>query len=141
MTDTPATHPIQLWLRGAAAYVSATPERIASWRARRSSSPAWTGSVGLILVIMAVPVAAVIYLALNPADNAWPHLLRTVLPEALAQTIWVAGGTAVLTLTIGTGTAWLVTMYRFPGRALLDQLLVIPLAVPTYIIAYCYAEI
>jgi iron(III) transport system permease protein len=90
---------------------------------------------------MAVPVAAVIYLALDPADNAWPHLLKTVLPEALAQTLWVAAGTGALTLTIGTGTAWLITMYRFPGRAVLDRLLVIPLAVPTYIIAYCYAEI
>lgn len=141
MVGTPATHPVQLWLRDAAAYASAVPERVSRWRARRSSSPAWTAGVGLILAIMAVPVAAVIYLALSPADNAWPHLLATVLPEALAQTIWLAVGTGALTLTVGTGTAWLVTMYRFPGRALLDRLLVIPLAVPTYIIAYCYAEI
>jgi iron(III) transport system permease protein len=141
MVGTPATHPVQLWLRDAAAYASAVPERVSRWRARRSSSPAWTAGVGLILAIMAVPVAAVIYLALSPADNAWPHLLATVLPESLAQTIWLAVGTGALTLTVGTGAAWLVTMYRFPGRALLDRLLVIPLAVPTYIIAYCYAEI
>jgi iron(III) transport system permease protein len=141
MSGTPAIHPVQLWLREAAAYVSAVPERVARWRARRSSSPAWTAGVGLLLAIMAVPVAAVIYLALSPSDNAWPHLLATVLPESLAQTIWLAVGTGALTLTVGTSTAWLVTMYRFPGRALLDRLLVIPLAVPTYIIAYCYAEI
>ncbi len=140
MVGTPATHPVQLWLRDAAAYASAVPERVSRWRARRSSSPAWTAGVGLILAIMAVPVAAVIYLALSPADNAWPHLLATVLPESLAQTIWLAVGTGALTLTVGTGAAWLVTMYRFPGRALLDRLLVIPLAVPTYIIAYCYVE-
>ena len=46
-----------------------------------------------------------------------------------------------LTLVTGTATAWLVTMYRFPGRGLLDRLLVLPLAMPTYIIAYCYVEL
>ena len=141
MSGTPAIGSLQLWLREAADYFAGLPERLAGWRSRRISSPGWTAGVGLVLALMAVPVAAVVYLALNPTDNAWPHLLETVLPEALAQTLWVAGGTASLTLAVGTGTAWLVTMYRFPGRALLDRLLVIPLAVPTYIIAYCYAEI
>ncbi len=46
-----------------------------------------------------------------------------------------------LTFAVGTATAWLVTMYRFPGREVLDRLLVLPLAVPTYIIAYCYVEL
>ena len=44
-------------------------------------------------------------------------------------------------LVFGTSTAWLVTMYRFPGRAVVDRLLVLPLAVPTYIVAYCYVEL
>ena len=50
-------------------------------------------------------------------------------------------GVGVLTLGIGTGTAWLATMYRFPGRGVLDRLLVLPLAMPTYIIAYCWVEL
>lgn len=140
MSETPATHPVQLRLRDAADYVAGIPKRLAKWRSRRSSSPAWTVGVALVLALMAVPIAAIVYLALNPSDNAWPHLLETVLPEALAQTLWVSFGTASLTLTVGTGLAWLVTMYRFPGRATLDRLLVIPLAVPTYIVAYCYGE-
>ena len=44
-------------------------------------------------------------------------------------------------LVFGTATAWLVTMYRFPGRGIIDRLLVLPLAVPTYIVAYCYVEL
>lgn len=50
-------------------------------------------------------------------------------------------GVGVITLVIGTGTAWLVTMYRFPGRRYFQWLLLLPLAMPTYIIAYCYIEL
>jgi iron(III) transport system permease protein len=50
-------------------------------------------------------------------------------------------GVGALSLLIGTGTAWLVTMYRFPGRRVLQWLLLLPLAVPTYIIAYSYLEL
>ncbi len=49
-------------------------------------------------------------------------------------------GIGALTLLIGTGTAWLVTMYRFPGRSVFQWLLLLPLAIPTYIIAYTYLE-
>ncbi|RME94718.1 MAG: iron ABC transporter permease [Alphaproteobacteria bacterium] len=42
---------------------------------------------------------------------------------------------------MGTGTAWVVTMYRFPGRKLFEWLLLVPLAMPTYIIAFCYMEL
>ena len=50
-------------------------------------------------------------------------------------------GVGLLALLIGTGTAWLVTMYRFPGRRYFQWLLLLPLAIPTYIIAYCYLEL
>lgn len=101
----------------------------------------WTLVVLPITAILALPVVAVLYLAATPAENAWPHLSATVLPEALANTLWLALGTATITFTVGTATAWLVTMYRFPGRALVDRLLVIPMAMPTFIVAYCYAEL
>ena len=47
----------------------------------------------------------------------------------------------MVTALVGTGCAWLVTMYRFPGRAIVDRLLVLPLAIPTYIAAYAYADL
>jgi iron(III) transport system permease protein len=64
-----------------------------------------------------------------------------VLPGALRRTLGLTAGVGVLSLLIGTGTAWLVTMYRFPGRSVLQWLLLLPLAVPTYIIAYSYLEL
>ena len=63
--------------------------------------------------------------------------MRTVLPGALADTaLLLAGRRRAHASLFGTGTAWLTTMYRFPGRGLLDRLLVLPLAMPTYIVAY-----
>ncbi len=117
------------------------PRAIASWRARRSVSPAWTITAALILGIMLLPVVTIAILALTPTDNIWPHLVSTVLPRALYQTVLLLSGVGLLTLAIGTATAWFVTMYRFPGRTLIDRLLVIPLAMPTYIVAYCYGDL
>lgn len=121
--------PAQLW-----AHVKA-------WHAQRPHGVAWIAAITVILTLMALPVATTLWLAIWPKENIWPHLLRTVLPNSLMQTLMLMTGAGLLTLVTGTGTAWLVTMYRFPGRALADRLLVIPLAMPTYIVAYCYVEL
>lgn len=110
-------------------------------RRARAQAPGWTLTVGLALAFVALPVGAVLYLAATATDNDWPHLMSAVLPDALRSTLLLMLGTGVLTLVAGTSTAWLVTMYRFPGRAVLDRLLVLPLAIPTYIAAYCYSEL
>jgi iron(III) transport system permease protein len=111
-----------------------------AWRAG-SHAPGWSLTSGLVLAVVALPVGAVLYLAATAADNDWPHLLSSVLPVTLRQTLLLMLGTGIVTLIAGTGTAWLVTMYRFPGRAALDRLLVLPLAIPTYIAAYCYGDL
>ncbi len=112
-----------------------------TWRARTRTSPLWLTLVVLILVVVALPVATTLWLALSPADNIWPHLVSTVLPTSTLQTLLLMLGAGTLTLVTGAAAAWLVTMHRFPGRALIDRLLVIPLAMPTYIVAYCYVEL
>lgn len=106
-----------------------------------SHAPGWSLVAAIVLLIVALPVFAVLYLAATATSNDWPHLIGSVLPAALQNTLLLGIGTVALSLAAGTGTAWLVTMYRFPGRALLDRLLVLPLAIPTYIAAYCYAEL
>lgn len=115
--------------------------RVRRWRAKRRASPWWTAAVAVILAIMILPIVTVLVLAVTPHENIWPHLVSNVLPVSLRDTILLMVGAGAATLAVGTGTAWLITMYRFPGRALLDRLLVIPLAVPTYIIAYAYVEL
>ena len=93
-----------------------------------------------IAALVMLPVATIVTLALTPAPGVWGHLLATVLPFAVGQTLALLLGVGLLTLVIGTGTAWLVTMYAFPGRRLFSWLLILPLALPTYISAYCYGE-
>lgn len=95
----------------------------------------------LVLALVLLPICAVAFLAFNAGSNVWPHLASTILPYAAFNTIVVAAGTAALCLVTGTCAAWLVTMYRFPLRGVVDKLLVVPLAVPTYIVAYCYVEL
>ena len=64
-----------------------------------------------------------------------------MLPGAVRTTLLLMVGVGTITLIVGTGTAWLVTMYRFPGRRYLQWLLLLPLAIPTYIAAYIYMEL
>ena len=109
----------------------------------RRPGDAWGATLFAVAVagIMAMPLATIVVLSLDVRESVWPHLVRTVLPGALADTGLLLLGVGVLTLGIGTGTAWLTTMYRFPGRGVLDRLLVLPLAMPTYIIAYAWVEL
>ena len=111
------------------------------WLAASRISLAWLLAVVVIVGIVALPAATTVWLALSPKENIWPHLISTVLPRSLSQTLLLMLGAGALTLVTGAGAAWLVTMYRFPGRGVLDRLLVIPLAMPTYIIAYSYVEL
>lgn len=90
---------------------------------------------------MLLPVLAIGTLALSGSSEVWWHLASTILPRALKQTFLLLGGVGILAAITGTATAWLVTMYRFPARDLVDRLLVMPLAMPTYIVAYCYVEL
>lgn len=62
-------------------------------------------------------------------------------PGSFGQTLLLLAGAGTLSIVTGASAAWLVTMYRFPGRAIADRLLVIPLAMPTYIVAYAYVEL
>ena len=94
----------------------------------------------LLSLIALAPIIAIAVIALQPSGDTWPHLIANVLPGALRRTLGLMAGVGVLTLLIGTGTAWLVTMYRFPGRGAFQWLLLLPLAIPTYIIAYAYLE-
>ncbi|WP_333817780.1 ABC transporter permease [Tabrizicola sp.] len=101
----------------------------------------WTiGSVVIAAVILA-PVLSIAWIALFPTENIWPHLMATVLPRYLLTTLLLMAGVAVLTAGMGTGAAWLVSMYRFPGRDWLAQALLFPLAIPAYVGAYALVDL
>ncbi len=93
-----------------------------------------------IAALVVAPILAVVWIALHPTQNIWPHLLATVLPRYLGNTMLLMCGVGVLTAAVGTGAAWLVAMYRFPGSRWLDYALLFPLAIPAYIGAYALVD-
>ena len=101
----------------------------------------WTVATIVIAALATVPIFAVIYLALTPSENIWPHLVSTVLSGYISTTLILMAGVGLGTLLIGVGTAWLVTMCRFPGRRLFEWGMLLPMAMPAYIIAYVYTDI
>src|SRR5690606_28688305 len=105
------------------------------------SARGWLLSAGLIALFVLVPFTGLLFEATKGSAGLWGHLLSTVLPVALWDTAILLAGVGVATAIIGTTTAWLVTAYDFPGRRVLEWALLLPLAVPTYIIAYAYLDI
>ena len=101
----------------------------------------WTLGTVLIAVVVAAPIVAVIGLAFSPSDGIWEHLASTVLPLYVSTTLQLMLGVGLGTLVIGVGTAWLVTMCRFPGRRIFEWGLLLPMAVPAYVIAYVYTDL
>ncbi|MGF7161893.1 iron(III) transport system permease protein [Rhodoligotrophos appendicifer] len=90
---------------------------------------------------MMIPIATLIGIAFAGDFSLWPHLLASVLPRAAWNTLILLTGVGVLTGTIGCGTAWLVSAYHFPGRGIFEWALILPLAVPTYIVAFAYLDL
>lgn len=110
-------------------------------RSGRLRLDVWTAGAILVALLIAMPILTVFGMALFPSENIWPHLLETVLPGYVVTTLELMAGVAVGTVAIGVGTAWIVTMCDIPGRRLLEWALVLPLAMPAYVVAYVYTDI
>jgi iron(III) transport system permease protein len=100
------------------------------------------GAIALVAALLAIsPLVSLIVIAFGETGDLWSHLARHVVPMALAQTALLLGGVATVTVIIGAGTAWTITTFAFPGRDALAWLLPLPLAIPTYIVAYVYVDL
>ena len=94
------------------------------------------GAAALILL----PILAVVASVFGAAGDTWMHLVRTALGHYVANTASLIAGVALGVTSIGVLSAWLVTAYRFPGQRLLEWALVLPLAMPAYVMAYAYTD-
>ncbi len=101
----------------------------------------WTIGALLLAGAVASPILAVIGMALLPDDGVWRHLSSTVLPGYLYNTLRLFFGVGIGVLLAGVGPAWLVSMCRFPGRRVFEWALLLPLAVPAYVIAFVYTDL
>jgi iron(III) transport system permease protein len=107
----------------------------------RANSFWWSLGALAVSALIVLPVFTIAWLAIGSGPSIWPQLARTVLPVYVVQTLALMAGVGIFTLIMGSGTAWLITMYRFPGRKVLQWALVLPLAIPTYIIAYTFVHV
>ncbi|MFY3548411.1 ABC transporter permease [Achromobacter insolitus] len=101
----------------------------------------WLAGAALIALAVLAPLLTLGLWALGGELSHWQHLANYVLPQALANTAMLLAGVGVLVTLLGTGAAWLVTAYDFPTRRVLTWALLLPLAVPTYIIAFAYLDL
>jgi iron(III) transport system permease protein len=111
--------------------------------ARHASLPPWTRLILPLALVGGVllPLGALL-MAIFEIDVArWTHMWETFLPRALTNTIFLVASVGVGTFIIGTAFAWLVTAYEFPGRRWFERLLLLPLAIPGFIMGFVYVSI
>jgi iron(III) transport system permease protein len=101
----------------------------------------WSIGTFIIASIIVIPIASIVYLGFMPAEGIWTHLSETVLPLYIYTTILLMLGVGLGTLLIGVSTAWLVSMCQFPGKQIFEWALLLPMAMPAYVIAYLYTDI
>jgi len=101
----------------------------------------WTVATLVVVALILLPMIAIFVGILGESSETWSHLASTVLLDYTVNSLLLVVGVGALTLAIGISTAWLVTTCEFPGRRVFEWGLILPLAIPTYIIAFTYAEI
>jgi len=92
----------------------------------------------LIAFLAVLPVLVVASALLTPTREIWQHLWDTLLPLLLFNTAALLVGVGIGTLVLGAGLAWLVTAYEFPGRSVFQWMLMLPMAVPAYIMGFVF---
>jgi len=116
-------------------------QRSAPLRKARFRVDLWQFGSLFFAALALLPVLAIIWLALFPEENIWPHLISTSLPGYIKSTLILMLGVGVSVFLTGVSTAWLVTHYEFPLRRQFEWMLLLPLAIPAYVIAYMYTDL
>ena len=96
----------------------------------------WRMASFVIAGVVAAPILVIALAWLTPAGDVWRHLVHTVLGELLRHTAVLIFGVGLGVFVLGAGLAWLIAMCEFPGRRVFDWALMLPLAVPAYVLAF-----
>ena len=98
-------------------------------------------SILFVAFLSIIPLLTIVKLAANrDPHNLWPHLIEVVLPRLAYDTVLLCFLVSLGVLVIGATTAWIVSIYRFPGCSFLKWFLMLPLSVPSYIVAFAYTD-
>lgn len=94
----------------------------------------------LTALLLMLPVLAVILSVFSPDRGAWQHIVSTTLADLVANSLFLVITVAASAAVIGTTMAWVTTRYDWKGRRTIEWLLVLPLAMPAYVMAYAYTD-
>lgn len=100
----------------------------------------WKTSSGVLTLLLVLPILAIFYTALGESSDLFAHLMSTVMPTYILNTIKLVVGVLLLSLIFGVPSAWLMAMCRLPTERVLQWALVLPLAMPGYIIGYIFTD-
>ena len=109
-------------------------------RAQRQPVDRWSIGVILLCGLILGPVLAVLLSAFGDSGGLWSHLYDTVLGRYISNTLILMAGVGVVAIGFGVSSAWVISRYDFAGRRMLEWMLLLPAAIPAYIIAYSYTE-
>jgi iron(III) transport system permease protein len=98
----------------------------------------WNSTLVLLSILFSIPVVVILASVFFPEKEVWSHLADTVLTDYIVNSLILFIGVGFFSLILGVLPAWLVTMYRFPLSRYLEWALLLPMAMPAYIIAYSY---
>lgn len=98
----------------------------------------WQSGVLLTALFFSIPVLTIASFLLRPSGDTWQHLVDTVLSDYVQNSALLMVGVGLGTFIIGVSCAWLTSVCQFPGKRLFVWALLLPLAMPAYIIAYTY---
>lgn len=93
-----------------------------------------------LITLVLLPIASVLWFAAFPTENIWPHMMDTVLPRYVSNTLVLMIGVGVASACLGTVLAYIVTHFEFTGRKAIEFALFLPLAMPSYIAAFALVD-
>ena len=106
----------------------------------RPSIDKWSLVTIILCCFLLGPVAALLLAASGDSGGLWEHLVDTVLATYVINTLLLMGGVGGVAIVFGISSAWVISRYDFAGRAVFEWMLLLPAAIPAYIIAYCYTD-
>lgn len=115
-------------------------QQVVKKRSWLNKLPGWTIATWLIATLILLPILVVLGSVFADASEVWAHLADTVLMEYITNSLVLMLGVGIGVLVVGVGTAWLVTMCKFPGVSIFEWALLLPLAAPAYLLAYTYTD-
>ena len=98
----------------------------------------WQLGTFLIALPVLVPLMTLVLSFFHPERQIWEHILQTMMSRLLINTFLLVCGVAVFTTLLGVGLAWLTAVYEFPCRRLFSWALLLPLAIPAYVLAFVW---